>query len=417
MLRFRMVLLLVGCMLCACAERQRIAERAPDVPALILVSFDGFRWDYDATMPAPNLRRLAARGVRADALIPSFPSKTFPNHYTIVTGMYPGHHGIVANTLRDPSTGRTGSLTRREDAQDSLWWSGPAEPLWVTAQRQDLVSAAMFWPGTEASINGVRPRYWHPFDDTYPGAARVEQVLRWIDMPARERPRFMTLYFSDVDVAGHDYGPDSPEVRDAVARVDGYLGLLMAGLEQRGLLEVTNVVVTSDHGMAATSRDRVVVIDDYVELRDGELVENNPTLSIAPQPGREEALYAALANAHPRLRMYRRAETPEGWHYRDHARIPALVGVVDEGWLILRRTVLNSLLALVGRGGRGQHGYDPAAAISMRGIFVAAGPAFKQGARVPPFENVHVYNALSAALGVTPAPNDGNPAIARSLLR
>src|SRR5690606_16655647 len=144
-------------------------------------SFDGFRWDYDAATPAPNLRRLAARGVRAEKLVPSFPSKTFPNHYTIVTGMHPGHHGIVANALRDPATGRRGSLTSREHAQDPAWWSGPAEPLWVTAQRQGLIAAAMFWPGTEAPINGVRPQYWHPFDDTYPAEARIAQVLQWVD--------------------------------------------------------------------------------------------------------------------------------------------------------------------------------------------------------------------------------------------
>jgi predicted AlkP superfamily pyrophosphatase or phosphodiesterase len=206
-------------------------------------------------------------------------------------------------------------------------------------------------------------------------------------------------------------------VRDAVSRVDGYLGALMDGLERRGVHETTNVVVTSDHGMAATSRDRVVVVDDYVDLQDGELVEINPTLSLAPRPGREDDLYRALANAHPRLRVYRRAETPPHWHYRDHPRIPAIVGVVDEGWLILRRSVLNTLLAAVGRGGRGQHGYDPAAAPSMGGVFIAAGPAFKTGVSVPAFENVHVYHALAAAAGITPAPNDGDPAVARTLLR
>jgi predicted AlkP superfamily pyrophosphatase or phosphodiesterase len=413
--RALVVLLLCGAV--ACVERQRAAGTGPDTPLLILVSFDGFRWDYDAQAPTPHLRRLAERGVRAEALIPSFPSKTFPNHYTIVTGRYPGHHGIVANSMRDPETGRTGSLTRSEHAQDPRWWSGPAEPLWVTAQRQNRVAAAMFWPGTEAPINGIQPRYWHPFDDSYPASARIDEVLGWVDLPAPERPCVITLYFSDVDIAGHDYGPDSPEAREAISRVDGYLGALVAGLEDRRALETTNLVVTSDHGMAPTSRDRVVVVDDYVDLRDGEVVEINPTISIAPQPGREDEIYRALSGAHPNLRIYRRAETPPHWHYRDHPRIPAIIGVVDEGWLILRRSVLNRLLAATGPGGRGEHGYDPAAAPTMGGIFVAAGPAFKTGATVAAFENVHVYNALASAAGVTPAPNDGDPAIARALLR
>ena len=414
MRRRTVILLLFGAL--GCAQRQAAVTAAAEPPLLILVSLDGFRWDYDATMPALNLQRLASRGVRAERLIPSFPSKTFPNHYTIVTGMYPGHHGIVANTLRDPETGRRGSLTSAEHAQDAMWWNGPAEPLWVSARRQGLITAAMFWPGTEAPINGVRPHYWHPFDDTYPAAARIEQVLRWAEMPAAERPRFITLYFSDVDIAGHDYGPGSNEVRAAVARVDGYLGALIQGLERRGLLGVSNVVVTSDHGMAATSRERVIVVDDYVELMEGELVEVNPTISIAPLPGREDQIYETLVNAHPRLHVYRRAETPEHWHYRDHPRIPAIVGVADEGWLVLRRSVLNALLKVV-RGGRGQHGYDPAASPDMGGIFVAAGPAFQEGVTVPAFENVHIYNALAAALAITPARNDGDPAIARTLLR
>jgi predicted AlkP superfamily pyrophosphatase or phosphodiesterase len=401
------------CALWTCAGRYPGADADPIV---ILVSFDGFRWDYDARYPAPNLRRLAARGVRAEALVPAFPSKTFPNHYTLVTGLYPGHHGIVANTLRDPATGRVGTLMRPEHAQDSRWWSGPADPLWVTIERQGMVAAAMFWPGTEAAINGVRPRYWHPFDDGYPATARIEQVLTWVDLPSAERPRLITLYFSDVDSAGHDDGPGSPETREAVSRVDGYLGALMGGLDSRGLLEQVNLVVTSDHGMAATSSDRVVVVDDYVELADGEVVEINPTLGIAPRPGREDAIYGALSGAHPRLRVYRRAETPAHWHYRDHPRIPEIVGVVDEGWQILRRSALQPLGAATARGAGGQHGYDPHVR-SMHGIFVAAGPAFKAGVGVPAFESVHVYNALAMALDLTPEPNDGDPAIARALLR
>jgi predicted AlkP superfamily pyrophosphatase or phosphodiesterase len=413
-MRRRTALALLLCAGWTC-HQPPVRDHTAGGPPVILVSLDGFRWDYDVIVETPNLRRLAARGVRAQALVPSFPSKTFPNHYTIVTGMYPGRHGIVANTLWDPDSGRIATLTRPEHAQDARWWNGPAQPLWVTLERQGSKTAAMFWPGTEARIDGIRPTYWHPFDDTYPADARIEQVLRWVDLPSAERPQLITLYFSDVDSAGHDYGPDSPEVREAVARVDGYLGALMSGLERRGVLETTNVVVTSDHGMAATSPDRVVIVDDYVELRGGEVVDINPTLSIAPQPGREEEIYRALSDAHPRLHVYRRADTPPHWRYRDHPRIPAIIGVVDEGWVVVRRSVLNTVSMAVG--GRGQHGYDPAASPSMAGLFVAAGPAFAQGVTVPAFENVHVYNALAAALGITPAPNDGDPAIARTLLR
>lgn len=242
-------------------------------------------------------------------------------------------------------------------------------------------------------------------------------MLRWLDLPASERPTFLTLYISEVDTAGHDSGPDSSDVREAVRRTDRYLGRLMSGLSRRLLLDRVNLVVTSDHGMAAVSTSRVVVLDDYVSLDDVEIVDINPTLALNPKPGREDAVYAALSKAHPRLKVYRRAETPARWHYRDHRRIPAIVGTVDDGWQVLRRATLASDIARRLVGPRGAHGYDPLEAESMRALFVAAGPAFRAGAVVPAFENVHIYHALAQVLGVPPAPNDGDPAVARRLLR
>ena len=382
-------------------------------PSIILVSFDGFRWDYANKVPTPNLRGLAARGVRADGLIPSFPSKTFPNHYTIATGLYPGHHGIVANNILDPATGRRFANATAKEVRDPMWWGG--EPIWVSAQRGGLLAGAMFWPGTEAPIQGVLSRYWTPYDAAVPGADRVNQVLQWMDLPDTERPRLITVYFSDVDTAGHAEGPDSPEVRDAIARVDGYLGELLRGLERRRVLDQVNVVVVSDHGMAATDSRHVVVVDDYISLDDVDIVDINPTLALVPKAGREDAVYRSLRQAR-KFKVYRRADTPERWHYRDHPRIPPIVGVADEGWQVMRRATLERVRAGTLHEDGGVHGYDPEFK-SMRGIFVAAGPAFKQGATVPAFQNIHIYNALAHVLGVTPAPNDGDPAVARTLLK
>ena len=394
------------------------AQPADDLrPTLILISFDGWRWDYDTRFPAPNVRALMSRGVRAAALIPSFPSKTFPNHYTLVTGLYPGRHGIVSNSILDLGTGRRFSLANRREVQDPMWWGG--EPLWVRLRANGQASAPLFWPGSESPIGGARPEYWLPFDDTLPGTVRVDRVLEWLDLPAAKRPTFLTLYFEDVDTAAHDNGPDSGAVRDAVRRVDGYLGRLVQGLEQRRIAHRVNIVVTSDHGLAQTSMDRVVVLDDYISLDDVEIVDINPTLGLFPKPGREAAVYAALARAHPRLRVYRRQDTPPEWHYRDHPRIPPLVGVVDEGWQVLPRVRVAERMARRLFGPRGDHGYDPHSSRAMHGIFAAVGPAFKAGVKtpLPAFENVHVYNGLAAALGVVPAPNDGDPSIAALMLK
>jgi predicted AlkP superfamily pyrophosphatase or phosphodiesterase len=238
---------------------------------LILVSLDGWRWDYHTKARVTNLRGLMARGVRAESLIPSFPTKTFPNHYTLVTGLYPGHHGVVSNTIRDPRTGRLFTMASHQEVSDAMWWGG--DPIWNAVQRTDGRSAAMFWPGSEAAIAGVRPTYWTPYQESMPNEARVDRVLRWLDLPADERPSFVTLYFSDADGAGHSFGPDSAELVRALERLDAALGRLLRGLEARGLANQVNIIVTADHGMAETSGRRVVFIDEYIAPGDGDIVD------------------------------------------------------------------------------------------------------------------------------------------------
>jgi predicted AlkP superfamily pyrophosphatase or phosphodiesterase len=306
------------------------------------------------------------------------------------------------------------TLARRTEVRDSMWWGG--EPIWVSAERAGMATAPLFWPGSEAPIQGVRPRYWEPYSEKVSARERVERVLRWLDLPAAARPRFISLYFEDTDTAGHADGPDSQAVREAAIRSDGYLGQLSDGLQRRGLLDRVNVVVVSDHGMAATSPSRVVVLDDYISLDDVVVSDINPTLGIFPKEGKEDAVYRALARAHPRLKVYRRQETPAHWHYRDHPRIPPIVGVVDDGWQVMRRSSLTDIVRSIVRGSGGQHGYDPRNK-SMQGLFVAAGPAFKEGTIVRAFENVHIYNMLARSVGVMSARNDGDSAVAARVMR
>jgi predicted AlkP superfamily pyrophosphatase or phosphodiesterase len=391
---------------------QSRAAQAPPAPLTILVSFDGWRWDYDSKAPAPALRALMARGVRAEGLVPAFPTKTLPNHYTMATGLYPGHHGMIANVIRDPETGRMFRRTDRVEVKNPMWWGG--EPIWNTAQRQGLIAATMFWPGSEAPVGGMQPRYWREFDATVPPAARVDQVLAWLDTPAAERPSLVTLYFDEVDVMGHWYGPDSSQVKDAIVHTDAQLGRLVQGLATRRLLDRANLVVVSDHGMAPTTQRQTIFVDNYVSLDDIEIADINPTLGVIPKPAREEAVYRALANAHPRLSMFRSADTPESWHLRGQPRVPPITGVADEGWVVLRRADFAEYWKHSPAGG--QHGYDPEIR-TMRGIFVAAGPAFKAGATVPAMENVNVYRAVALALGVEPRETDADPAVVAALLR
>ena len=393
------------------AQRDAFADLQPTV---ILVSFDGFRWDYLSKVPTPNLRRLIDRGVHARNLIPSFPSKTFPNHYSIVSGLYPGHHGIVANNIFDPPTGRTFATTKREEVRDPMWWGGT--PIWTLVERAGRKSAPLFWPGSEAPHAGIMPVYVQPYEENRPANARIDQILSWLDQPAAQRPTFLTLYFEDTDSAGHANGPDSPEVRDAIVRDDGYIGRLVNGLSHRGLVDRVNIVVVSDHGMTEVDNTRLIVADDYVSPDDVVISDINPTLGLFPKAGKEDEVYRRLVKAHPHLKVFKREQMPGTWHYRDHPRVPPILGVADEGWQVVRRGTVNGIAARTIPGQRGTHGYDPQL-MSMRAIFIAAGPAFKRGATVAPFENVSIYNVLAHILHVTPAPNDGDPSIVRALLR
>lgn len=407
-MKARLVLpsILVACVLTAVAvgafASSAGAAAPPRVP-LLLISLDGFRWDYLDRGLTPNLARLAARGVRAQALVPAFPTKTFPNHYTLVTGLFPEHHGIVDNTMRDPVTGAWFRMNDTAAVRDARWWGG--EPLWVTAERQGARSGVMFWPGSEAPIGGVRPSQWREYDGAVPNAARSTQVVDWLDLPPDARPDVVFLYFSLTDDAGHRFGPDGPHVDSAIADVDAEIGALLEVLDAHGHGAARiNVVVVSDHGMAAVDTSRVVVLDDYLDPQVVRLVDAGPLLALDPASGFADSVARALFRM-PHFSAFRREETPEHWHYRDHPRIPAFVGVAEVGWQVLPRAPLRLRpQAFVG----GSHGYDNAET-TMRGILIAAGPAFRRGVVVPPLGSMHVYGLLCRAAGLRPARNDGSP--------
>ena len=392
-------------------------SRAPVTPPpaiVILVSIDGWRWDYLDRFDPPVLSRMAAEGVRADGLIPQFPSKTFPNHYTIVTGLRTAHHGIISNNMRDPLIAGEFTLSNREVQLDSRWWGG--EPIWNTAEKQGRIAAAMFWPGSETVIGGGQATYWTPYQDDLPHHDRVNQILAWLRLPDGKRPSFLTLYYSDVDNAGHRGGPDAPEVREAALRVDRSLGDLVAGVKELGLADRVNYVITSDHGMSALSLDRVIVLDNYVDVSTVDVVDWAPVLSLLPKDGDVEKLYAALKDKHPRLHVYRRDEIPAEYGIAGHPRLPPVVGIADDGWNIASARDVKRWSAEERRPQGGAHGYD-ARVQSMQGLFIAQGPRIARGLRVKPFENIHVYELMCAVLGITPAKNDGDPAVTRDMLR
>lgn len=375
-------------------------------PILVLVSIDGWRWDYTDRLPAPRLRALAARGVRVRELIPSFPVLTFPNHYTIVTGLYPEHHGIVGNVIVDPETGERFSMTTAQK-NNPRWWGG--EPLWVTAARQGRRTASLFWPGSEAAIQGIRPTYWKPYDTSMAAAARVQQTIAWLRLPEGQRPAFISVYFEDVDHAGHDFGPGSPELVRAVRVVDGSVGAIVDAVSALHMDQRTTVVVVSDHGMTALSDRRVIWLDDYIDVRGIDATETEGVLLLAPRdrtPAAVQEIYSRLRHAHPRLHVFTRETLPARLHYSANPRIAPIVGIPDDGWAVTTRAQRQKRKDEGRPPQRGTHGYDPADR-NMHALFVAAGPELKRGLAVPTLQNVNVYEFLCRVLNLAPASNDG----------
>jgi predicted AlkP superfamily pyrophosphatase or phosphodiesterase len=375
------------------------AAQTPKPASLtILVSIDGFRADYFQRGKTPALAAMAADGVRSEGMRPSFPSLTFPNHYTLATGLRPDRNGMVNNTMEDPARpGVVFNIHDQDKVLDPFWWD-EAEPIWVTAEKAGVRTAAMFFAGTEVPIHGVRPHDWRPFNNTVPPEDRVAQVLAWLKRPPAERPRFVTLYLNAVDRAGHAAGPDSDAVDKALMQSDAAIGQLLHGLQAQGLLDTTNVIVVADHGMAAISQARTIRLTDLMPREAFHPVSFGAESGIRPEPGHDDEVAKALLAPHDHMTCWRKADVPERFHYGKNPRVPPFVCLAQVGWMITPGAG-----AVVG----GEHGYDPSDP-QMAALFIAHGPSFRRGVVLPPFDNVDVYPLLAGLIGVTPLANDGN---------
>ena len=409
------------------------SRAAADPPPLLLVSMDAFRWDYCALHPAetPHLRQLAAEGISARELIPVYPSNTFPNHYAIVTGLYPAHSGIIDNDFFDPISGAYFHYNVSAIALQSHWWGG--EPIWITAVKQGRTSAVATWPSSEVVIEGARPTYFEPFTNVTDlhDNKRVGRMIRWLTAPVGPRPAFMAMYLEEGNATGHKYGPDSPQMVATIKLLDGRIGEIMDDLKAAKL--DANVIVVSDHGMANISPERVLVIEDYLDPATVQVDFHNPCAGLRPLRGTAEDLVHALAHL-PHAKVYLTKNLPaafassEFWnrlfhpsqylparfHLTDNPRIPPVWIIPDEGWEVQPRAYFNTYRATFYHG---DHGFDNALP-DMHGVLIAHGPSFKNdGEVIPTVPNIDIYNLMCAALQLTPAPNDGDDRLVRAFLR
>lgn len=389
-------------------DGRRNNAAAMKAPYVILISADGFRYDYADKYQAANLQQLGKQGVQAEAMIPSFPSLTFPNHYTIVTGLYPSHHGLVNNTFFDPAKQSLYSMGNKAKVRDSSWYGGT--PLWVLAEQQHMISANMFWVGSEAAVQGVRSTYSYFYSEKISIDRRIAVIKEWLSLPPEARPHFITLYFADVDHAGHAHGPDAPETGQAVQTIDTAIAKLTAAVKETGL--PVNFIFVSDHGMTAVDPDHALKKPAVIDTAKF-MVAASGTMMVLHARNKADipSLYDSLLQQQRHYKVYLKSNMPAYLHYSDKDdtfnRLGDIMLLPEWPYVFSER-----------RPGAGHHGFDATQVKDMQATFIAWGPAFKTGMRIPAFENIHVYPMVAHILDLhITTPVDGRDAVLHPILK
>lgn len=387
---------------------RRNSAAAQQQPYVILISADGFRYDYAEKYQAEHLLQLSSEGVKAASMIPSFPSVTFPNHYSIATGLYPSHHGIVHNTFYDAGKQDTYSMSNKPKVRDGAWYGGT--PLWVLAEQQQMVSASMFWVGSEAAVKGIRPSYYYHYSERIPMENRINAVKDWLTLPEDQRPHFITFYVSEPDHAGHHYGPDAIETAQAVKTVDSIIYRLTEAVRSTGL--PVNFIFVSDHGMTAVDREHPLPMPAAIDTNKFIIPASGIMMALyAKDKADILPLYETLKKEEDHYKVYLKTNTPAELHYNDTDDRMNRIGDI---LLIPEWPYVFSS----GKPSVGYHGFPPLQVKDMHATFMAWGPAFKQHMSIPSFENVNIYPLITEILGLKiTEPIDGRKEVLQNILK
>lgn len=364
---------------------------------VVVLSLDGFRADYTEMYDTPNLSKIAKNGVRVKKMIPCNPTKTFANHYSLATGLYPDHHGIVLNTFYDKKMDKVYSLKNQLSIKNGLFYKG--EPIWNTARKEGVISAVYNWIGSEADIQKMQPNIWKEYYKFTTLEQRVDTVINWLQLPEAERPHLVMLYHCQPDCAGHTYGPDSPEMAKIVKDIDLEVGRLYQKLMNLPIANKINFIIVSDHGMRSISRDRVIYLD---KILDQSLVENiygsNPSFIIKAKPGKKQQLYNSLKKI-KHLHVFLQGSTPKALHMGVSHNFDDVILIAEKGYCVFETKDISHDFG-------GAHGYLNTDK-QMNALFIATGKGFKKGYQQNKIRNIDVYNLIAHLLKITPAQNDG----------
>lgn len=370
-------------------------------PYVVLVSLDGFRYDYIEKFEAKNIAAIEKNGRRAESLIPAYPTKTFPNHYSIVTGMLPTTHGLIDNNFYDPKTKASYSLSDPFAVRDGRWYGG--EPLWTVAERSGMIAASYFWVGSEAEIKGFRPSYYYNYDNSNENKSRILQIAKWLALPENERPHLLTLYFSLVDSAGHAYGPDSKQTADKVAEADELIASLRSEIANSKL--PVNLILVSDHGMGYLDPAKTISLDTAIDLKKFDVSGSGAFISLHSNDRKDlKSAYKVLQKIQ-HIKAYWHNHIPSEYKLSDIERLGNIVIIADEGYYMMTKPIKNQAMP---SGQMASHGWSNKMK-DMQGIFLAEGPNIKAGPRLPSFENIHIYPFILKILNLNTSEKiDGN---------
>jgi len=367
-------------------------------PYLIILSLDGFRWDYCDHANTPVLDSLAKAGTKSESLKPCFPTKTFPNHYSIATGLYPDNHGIVLNGFYATDLNKSYAVRDREAVTNGEFYGG--NPIWNVAESQNVKTATLFWVGASAAVNGQRPTYWSTYVDGLPLDSRIDSIYTWLSKPEKHRPHLIMWYYKEPDGVGHNYGPESPEIIIEVEKLDAFVGDFFTEMRKLKNFDQLNFIVLSDHGMAQLSPQKEIYISQIIDTNNIEFVNGgNPIMNIKVKDGKLDKVYNELLGANENYKVWKHGEVPANFHYGNNIRTQDITVVANPNWSLYFKDK--------GYSSKGTHGYSNDLK-DMHAIFFAAGPAFKENYIHPTFNNIDIYSLVGEVLDIEVPENDGD---------